>query len=189
MSLREAVVIPLSVFNEYKIQERGIKSSSSKLLLSKMESPAKMKLYNHHRILEKTRHELPKHSFTEKPSLEEDSILFSIPVKFKPYGKSILEFINAHPGDVGYNKKYEIRINSNFIPFSNIEKTLQFFMKNVVVTRGDDEPPGSLKLLDKLFDLGMPKSWVQIKIPTKQSERIPSRNNTVREKQGWLNWY
>ena len=57
-------------------------------------------------------------------------------------------------------------------------------MKSAIVTREEDIPLGTYSLLTILYDLGMPKTWVKVKIPVRRSSRIPSK--TV--EQQWLNW-
>ena len=184
MSFQEAVIIPMSLFQKCNFDKTKKESKSSELLTSNLQTPIKMKLFEHERVMEKRKRELLPHSPIYEKT-DEDWLIQGISEKFRPYAKSILEFIKLHPDELGYdNSNYEIRINDDFIRNSNLGKILQFLMKSAIVTREEDIPLGTYSLLTKLYDLGMPKTWVKVKILVRRSSRIPPK--TV--EQQWLNW-
>jgi hypothetical protein len=113
------------------------------------------------------------------PYQDSDTLLANIPDRFRPYGKSIIELIKSHPDIVGWDKDHRIKLKGIIIPESDLGKTLQYFFKNVVVTRSSDVPPGTYELLEALHnELGMPKSWVQNKLTTRQSIRSKKKKSS-----------
>ena len=122
MSFQEAVIIPMSLFQKCNFDKTERESKSSELLSSNLKTPVKMKLFEHERLMEKRKRELLPHSLIYEKT-GEDWLIHGIPEKFRPYGKSILEFIKSHPDELGYdNSNYEIRINGDFITNSNLTK-------------------------------------------------------------------
>ena len=100
-----------------------------------------------------------------------------------PYGKSIIDFIKSHEDEIGWDKDYHIRINSNIIPDSDLMKSLQHLMKNTVITKESDTPPGTYELLQKLIELGMPKTWVPSKLAIQRTTRGTSNGSKY-----WVRW-
>ena len=86
--------------------------------------------------------------------------------------KSILEFIEKNKELVNFDKKtLEIRIDDQLYIGSNLIKILQYFMKQLVVTEEKDIPVGAVKLYMTLHNLGLPKSWIKVKITSAQQRK------------------
>lgn len=183
---QEAVILPFSTFQKCKFDEADNDSTKAKTILdSNLKTPIKMKLFEHERLLEKRKRELLPYSPVDKKT-NEDGLTNDISVKFRPYVKSILEFMKSHPDEIGFNEKYEIRINQEFIPNSNLSDIFKYLMKSGVITKEEDIPDGTYRFLDKLYDLGMPKSWIRIKVPTRKSTRLT--RELQYQQQEWDKW-
>ena len=173
MTFQESIIIPLSLFKKCQIEETiraNIGTSEQILHNPTLHFAEKIKLYNQAKLLEqKNRADAvisPEVSRRVSEN-ETDTFLHGIPEKYKPYGKSIVEFIRKHPNEVGWDELQRIRVKGFVIPDSNLGESLKHFMKNTVVTKDSDIPPGTQILQETLFDLGIPKSWFPVKYPTR----------------------
>lgn len=178
MSFHESVIIPLELFKKCKFEEAVSLNKHSKILDNpSLTADEKMKLFYQDSQFKKT-----KLAPLISPDKQFDPTIFnsSIPERYRPYAESILKFIREYPEDVGWDKDYQIKIKSVTIPFSHLGKSLQHFMKNTVITKDSDVPPGTHALLERLLELGMPKTWVPAKIGLRKSSRDT--------KQLWSNW-
>lgn len=185
MSFRESIIIPLTLFKKCKLDEIDAQHSdgSNILINPAVDSSKKIKLYQQERIL-KRRKIIPIQTATVtlSPRLI-DQLLSGVPPRFVPYGKSIIDFIKSHEDEIGWDKDYHIRINSNIIPNSDLMKSLQHLMKNTVITKESDTPPGTYELLQKLIELGMPKTWVPSKLAIQRTTRGTSNGSKY-----WVRW-
>ena len=179
MTFQESIIIPLSLFKKCQIEETiraNIGTSEQILQNPTLHSAEKIKLYNQAKLLEqKNRADAvisPEVSRRVSEN-ETDTFLHGIPEKYKPYGKSIVEFIRKHPNEVGWDELHRIRVKGFVIPDSNLGESLKHFMKNTVVTKDSDIPPGTQMLQETLFDLGIPKSWFPVKYPTRTGRKRP----------------
>lgn len=164
MSFQESIIIPLSLFKKCRIAEtvaNGDDLTRNKILGNPQLHPSeKIGLYNQANILERSQKKVE--HIREKPidiAKEDDELLIGVQEKYKPYGKSIIDFIRKNPDDVGWDEQYRIRIKGWIIPNSNLNETLKHFMRNTIVTKESDIPPGTNILSETLFDLGIPKTW------------------------------
>ena len=164
----------MSLFKKCKLDEISSNNSGQQILNNPtLESSEKMKLYNQKRILQREKHLTP---YQETITPIDYTIVNDIPKKYKPYAKSILEFMYKYPDVVHWGSDGLITLNGRLIPGSNIKKTLEYLMKTTIVTQEDDIPPGSHDLLFALYGLGLPKEWVPQKIPTRTSARTRVRH-------------
>ena len=179
MSFQESIIIPLSLFKECKLDEGNLVGATQPNILNNtmLNSEEKMKLYNQQKLMDRI-----KMSPMMKPAQDSDNTIFTdnIADKYKPYVISIVNFMRRHPDEVGWDRDYKIRIGPNIIPSSNLNETLRHFMKSTVVTRDSDIPPGTYQLVEKLFDLGMPKSWIPARFVFRKSERESKSGSWLR---------
>jgi hypothetical protein len=175
MSYQEAIIIPLSLFKECKLSDKKPDELASLLDNKSMPPDKKMKLY--HELQRKRRHTSPKpeqkhlqprDNVLEPPS-EEKYITKEISVEEQPYVASILANIRPFKNEISWDKDLQVEIDSKPMIGSNIVSLLQWVTNNVIVTRHSDIPIGALEFHDKLIKLGIPKSWLKVKITSPPS--------------------
>ena len=175
-SFKEAVIIPLSLFNKCKFGD------TQEGILEGLPPDVQMKLLQHDRLLN------PKGNFkgsiprpfeikviedgekktkmieSSKTPLNEEVIKGAVSDINKPFVQSILEVIKPRPNEISWNDKFEIILNGRLLPETNIIDLIQFFMKETVVTNDNrDVPLNAFEIYEKLLELGIPKTWIKRK--------------------------
>lgn len=192
MSYSEAVIIPYAMFRKCHFQSDESKKPQEKILEdSSLPIDVKLKLYNQsQRLQTKEREEgirTTNNNGNSAKTLREDTsyIVDTLPEKYQPYVRSILEKIKENSNEIGWNEDLEIRINGKPYPNSNIIHLLKFIMKNLIVTNETDKPIGASDFVQKLKDIGVPRSWIRVSF-TRQSSRKSKkrkRGDAVSERQ------
>ncbi len=100
----------------------------------------------------------------EKDTLPEALIIDSVKTVDKPTVKSILDKIRESKNAVSWTKNFEIVLNGNVIPNTNIVKIMQYLMKSKVVTNEKDVPTATSEFYQALIDqVNIPKAWIKQK--------------------------
>jgi hypothetical protein len=170
MSYAEAIIIPLSLFKECQFPN---KPDEIKTLLSEKNIPPdkKMKLVDQIQLKRKQakRSSTPDKPLSPtnkvlQPSTSEEFILSDIPIAMKPFASSIMHAISPYKDQINWDKNLEITIDGTPYPESNIIKLLLWITKSSVMTRHSDLPIGAIPFHNKLMHIGIPKSWIQVKL-------------------------
>jgi hypothetical protein len=117
---------------------------------------------------------------SEKPNplLNTDHILNNLAEKERPFAGSILAIIRKYPDQLTWNNNGEIIIDGKTMPGTDIVKLFQYITKTLVITRQIDVPFGSEAFYKKLLDIGVPESWIRIRLP----KRFSVRKKTIGKK-------
>ena len=172
MSFEESIIIPLETYQKCHFDQS---TQDVDLLLSKLPSDVKMKLFNQMKIKSKRKDgPLPVESPTE--SLPVKDILNKIPIKDQPYVQAILKKLKPYRHDVKWDSNNEIMIDGKIIPGSNISDIFQYLTSNLTITSTKDIPIGAKEFYDKLMYLNIPGSWIKTKLPIRSSKRTKKKS-------------
>ena len=171
MNFKESIIIPLSMFQQCQFKNEN--DPETQILLDPaLPSDLKLKLYDQQRQLKPDNNKLDNlvSSDIEKyPNIP--TIIDSVPEKDQPMVTSILDKIIANPEHLFWNNNFEITLDGKFIPLSNIIDIMQLMMKNRVVTSDRDIPIATKQVVQKLLEIGTPRSWIKATFQTRKSHR------------------
>ena len=176
MSFKEAIIIPYDLFKKCQFEKAVEKEHDRILHDTTLPSDVKMKLYNQAKALDK----VPKPSEESKPSEsppdnEKDKIYIVqlMPTDDQPFVSSILDKIEDNKDQISWNENLEVRIDSKLYRNSNIIELLRFVMKKLIITSDADVPIGAIDFVQKLYSIGVPKSWMRVQV-RRRTKRLRS---------------
>ena len=170
MNYKEAVIVPLEVFNKcnFNPQEKELPPPKTGDILNDKTLPPDMriKLYNQKKKL--TKRPLPepqlvqikKEVEVEAPS--EDIILNQFSLRTKPVVNLILKYMEDSRGILSWTYNLEIVIEGDTIQDSNLIQLLRFVTNSFTITSAKDIPVGAEDFVDTLVDIGVPKAYIQL---------------------------
>ena len=170
MNYKEAVIVPLEVFNKcnFNPQEKELPPQKTGDILNDKTLPpdVKIKLYNQKKKL--TKRPLPepqlvqikKEVEVEAPS--EDIILNQFPLRTKPVVNLILKYMKDSRGILSWTDNLEIVIEGDTIQDSNLIQLLRFVTNSLTITSAKDIPVGAEDFVDTLVNIGVPKAYIQL---------------------------
>jgi hypothetical protein len=172
MSFKEAIIIPFETFK--KIQ--GNLPDIWKLHDKDNSLTEKYKLNQQEKTLQKIYRSSPKTSELPKKNFDEwnsEVIVKEIKTEQQPFVKSIIEIIKKHPDQINWNKTFQVAIDNDAIIGSNIIEIFKHLTRTSVVTRTSDIPTGTTQVHKKLLDLGVPSSWIAVKLKATRRRKLP----------------
>ena len=157
-------------------------------------SDVKMKLYNQAKVLSRQKEE-DKGTFEnviETNHEDEDSYIIRLfPEKDQPFISSILDKIRDKKEQLSWNDNLEITIDNKLYRHSNIIELLKLIMKHLIITADMDIPIGAKDFVEKLSEIGVPKSWIRVtfrrQVPKRKAvTRISDKPFKIQRGEGWL---
>lgn len=167
MSFKESVIIPYEMFK--KCQFPTDENPTQNILDENLPSDVKMKLYTqaqHHTHREKTQEHTDKQKHQDY-----DFIVQLLAEKNQPFAQSILNKMRERSDEVSWNKNLELVLDGKTYVDSNIIELFKYIMKNLVITRHSDVPRGAIDFMKKLYDIGVPKSWIKATMARESTRR------------------
>jgi hypothetical protein len=169
MSFKESIIIPLDMFSKCKFssEEGGEEDEAAKLLDADIPSDIKMKLHS-----QKKKHSKNTNSDEQSRYEDVDFIVQILPEKSQPFARSILQKISDHKGEISWNENLELVLDGRPLADTNIIELFKLISKNLIITRqSEDVPKGAHQFVDKLLEIGVPRSWITARFPRELSQR------------------
>ena len=168
MNYKEAVIVPLEVFNKcnFNPKEKELPPQKTGGILNDETLPPdiKIKLYNQKKKL--TKRPLPEPQLVqikkEAEAPSEDIILNQFPLRTRPVVNLILKYMKDSRGILSWTDNLEIVIEGETIQDSNIIQLLRFVTNSLTITSAKDIPVGAEDFVDTLVDIGVPKAYIQL---------------------------
>lgn len=109
-----------------------------------------------------------------------------------PFVSSIIDIVEEKPDDIYWDNNYRLYIDKLEIRNADIVTIFQYLMKELIVTRDQDIPEGSLLVQNKLREIGVPKSWIPQSIKKSTIRRLStltqSGQGAKKKKISWLSY-
>ena len=170
----ESVLIPYSLFRKCHLDV----AEDNRLTDESLPVDVKLKLFNQDEKLREVKEkskakDKPKPNDTKEYGPEGDTsfIVDLMPEKHQPAVSSILKKIKARSAEIGWNRELEVYIDSQLYSGSNIIELLKFVTKSLIITSDANIPIAGRAFLQKLHDIGVPKSWIKATIPRQSTRR------------------
>lgn len=182
-SYHESILIPLSKYNELgkqlnplskQVTEVVANNDQQKLLDdTTIPDDTKMKLYTQNKHL---MHSL---KTNQKPQLDEpikvitvnedpindfniEDVVGNLNQNDAPFVRAILLQIQKFPNVIYWNSKYELIINGEYFPGSDLFTLLKYVLGNLVITSSNDVPLAAYDFIVALKEIGVPNKWLKI---------------------------
>ena len=170
MSFKESVILPYSLFKKCQFAPPEKLEHENILRDSTLPSDLKMKLYSQSKALSTKPTPEPEKKKADYRD-ENAYILQLMPEKDQPFISSILTKIAARKDEIHWNTELELNIDGKPYPGSNIIELLKFVVKNLIITSDIDVPIGAKDFVNKLYDIGVPKTWIKVSFPRRMPKR------------------
>ena len=165
----ECIIIPLAIYKQHCIKDSD--SDFDLLYDPRIPSAEKIKWYAQNVKLRPPQSEYPKVEIanpaeSKVSGLQQDidSILQNIMIKNRPFANSILTRILQHPDLIRWNEKFEVSINRNTVPDSNISDLLKYVSgEKIITSTGLDVPQVGREFYNILSEIDIPSSWLKIR--------------------------
>lgn len=185
----ECVIVPIKLFSKCKFE----KSKTDILDHPVLHPDVKVKLFHQKNKMGKVKHLEEQKTFSRDLS----AYLDEFSVGKRPLAKSIFEYLVQNPNTISWNDDFEISINDQYFPMSNVVKLVQYVLGEIIMTSERDKPQGADSFVRALNDIGVPKEWMKIPQPKLRVRRrlIPAvtsppnlrkRRSTQQLGQGWI---
>ena len=171
MSFKESVIIPLSMYQKCQfatLRQTTGQDPDTILYDNSLKPDVKLKLYSQAKHLVRPSIESTPLPHQEEKREDDTSFIVELmPENDQPYVNSILKKIKQNESEIYWNNNLELIIDGTPHANSNIIELLKFTMKKGVITNEKDYPIGGKTFLEKLGAIGVPESWIKVKIARK----------------------
>ena len=178
MSFRESVIIPYALFKKCQFGTPQKQEHETILQDPSLPSDVKMKLYSQAKAINTAKP--PQDNDTNSSQTNQNNdityIVQIMPEKDQPFASSILSKIRSREDEISWNDKLELLIDGKLYRDSNIIELVRFVLKNLIVSSDTDIPKAAKEFVDKLQEIGVPKSWIKVSFP----RRAPKRTKVKR---------
>lgn len=176
MNFKHSIIIPYKLYKKFSLDKND--TSVDILTDETLPSDVKLKLYNQSKIGATSS---TASIDTSEPDIRRgDFILSNIPDKDKPVVGAILNLMHKNKTRTDYNDQLELILDGEVLPESNLINVLLFLTKNIPITSDNDIPTGSIRLKDKLEEIGMPTIWIKRISKKRRAARPPSPDKPVK---------
>ena len=178
-SLKESVLIPLSLFQRCTFSDYGGPKLPHPLEQYGTVPEERIKIYEQHRLQRLAqRQQLSKvdkgSEYIKKPVLDR------VTPNKRPEANNILDFILQHKLKINWDPRtMEVMINGQILPDSDIGSILQRLTSTRVVNISERVPPGTWEVYNLLVhELGMPENWISTRLQLRTSSRRPNKTSS-----------
>lgn len=180
MSFKESVIIPYTMFKRCQFGTTPQKQEHETILQDpSLPSDIKMKLYSQAKATNTAKSLQENDHSSTKTNQDHDHayIVQVMPEKDQPFASSILSKIDSREDEISWNNKLELLIDGKQYPESNIIELLRFVLKNLIVSSDMDIPKAAKEFVDKLQEIGVPKSWIKVSFPRRAPKRTKVKHS------------